>query len=635
MAPLTLLMTVFLISRFCCSSTFSQGSPRPRIEVTPTVIRESDTVQLSCVASQPPHRPPPAECSFYIQGVKETPLSSCQYSVTAQELLKRAKQRSPAEINITCSYMITDSQRRYPSETSRSASLTVLGPSPQMNVALKHESDVAHLNCGTHQLPPVSGCHFYFVGKEVDARHAASCHLTVRGRDLIRWQGQNLPIKLQMGCFYYEERGYGIRSLYDLGPSVEVTELPKPEVKVFPAVTGKSQTFHLSCEVYASSPASQCNFYFMGDQRITRTSASCQLSLTWKQIAQLTGQELYSPTDVTCFYTISSFPSDHSSSVSVEQLPIISVNNKAADGLTMITCEIYRHSADVISCNLFIAEHLFSKSKSKQSNKKDGHSNCIFYVSRADLLKHLQSARGEGVSCNYTVNTKPPTHSTRSAKYIIPGFPPTTKKPKTTSDPGFPLTTKKPKTTSDPAGYPLTTKKPKTTSDPGFPLTTKKPKTTSDPAGYPLTTKKPKTTSDPAVLSVPLLIILVVAPSILVIGLLACFLWRFQRSNPQRSKHNSNIIRQHQHVEMVPVPVSSTLTVADDPAGTYTMISTVPPASDEEKGDEQDVSNPYHVYSSISDMPSVTDQRDQTYSLLQDHRSGVTQNMTYSLPQMH
>ncbi|KAG5275101.1 hypothetical protein AALO_G00143560 [Alosa alosa] len=85
---------------------------------------------------------------------------------------------------------------------------------------------------------------------------------------------------------------------------------------------------------------------------------------------------------------------------------------------------------------------------------------------------------------------------------------------------------------------------------------------------------------------------------------------------------------------MVPIPVSITLTVADDPAGTCTMISTVPPASDEEKGDEQDVSNPYHVYSSISDMPSVTNQRDQTYSLQQDHRSGVTQNMTYSLLQM-
>ncbi|XP_041946469.1 uncharacterized protein LOC121707749 isoform X1 [Alosa sapidissima] len=340
----------------------------------------------------------------------------------------------------------------------------------------------------------------------------------------------------------------------------------------------------------------------MGDQSITRTSASCQLSLTGEQIAQLTGQELYSPTDVRCFYTISgvSYPSDHSSSVSVDKLPVISVNDQAADGHTMIMCEIYRHSIDVISCNLFIAEHLFSKSTSKKSNKKDGHSNCIFYVSRADLLKHLQSARAEGVSCNYTVNTKPPTHSPRSAKYIIPGFPPTTKKPQTTSDPASQVDA------------------------------TVSPTCTSNTENSEAVTPE----KNEAATQVPLLIILVVAPSILVIGLLACVLWRFQRSNPQRSKHNSNIIRQHQHVEMVPIPVSSTLTVADDPAGTCTMISTVPPASDEEKGDEQDVSNPYHVYSSISDMPSVTNQRDQTYSLQQDHRSGVTQNMTYSLLQM-
>lgn len=109
---------------------FILGYPQPNVEVTPTVIRESDTVQLSCVASQFPH---PSECSFYIE--KDTPsLTPCQHSVKAVDLLKRAKQKSPAEISISCSYVIAESWGRYPSETSRSASLTVLGKGPLRSV---------------------------------------------------------------------------------------------------------------------------------------------------------------------------------------------------------------------------------------------------------------------------------------------------------------------------------------------------------------------------------------------------------------------------------------------------------------------------------------------------------------------
>lgn len=97
-----------------------------------------------------------------------------------------------------------------------------------------------------------------------------------------------------------------------------------------------------------------------------------------------------------------------------EELPRISVNDE--DSLIMIMCETSRQSSDVSSCNLFIGEHLHNSTKSRPSSKIKEHSNCIFYVQRADLMNHLQ-----GVSCNYRVNTNPPTYSARSDKYIIPG----------------------------------------------------------------------------------------------------------------------------------------------------------------------------------------------------------------------
>lgn len=91
-----------------------------------------------------------------------------------------------------------------------------------LDAAIKHEGDVALLNCETPQPLPVSGCHFYFVGKEIDARHAASCQLILRGRDLIKWQDQNLPIRPHIGCYFYVNAGLGLRYPHDLSSSVTV-----------------------------------------------------------------------------------------------------------------------------------------------------------------------------------------------------------------------------------------------------------------------------------------------------------------------------------------------------------------------------------------------------------------------------
>lgn len=100
---------------------------------------------------------------------------------------------------------------------------------------------------------------------------------------------------------------------------IGVPELPAPKLRVFPAATGKREML-LSCEVSQSSPVSQCIFYFMGDQKITRPSSSCQFSLTQEQMAGLASQERPSLHEFRCYYTVAisgvSVPSDHSSNVS-------------------------------------------------------------------------------------------------------------------------------------------------------------------------------------------------------------------------------------------------------------------------------------------------------------------------------
>ncbi|XP_031424260.1 uncharacterized protein LOC116220555 isoform X4 [Clupea harengus] len=91
------------------------------------------------------------------------------------------------------------------------------------------------------------------------------------------------------------------------------------------------------------------------------------------------------------------------------------------------------------------------------------------------------------------------------------------------------------------------------------------------------------------------------------------------------------------------MPAHNTVRTVNDTAGTFSMTTstslTVAPEVDKREDifSEQDDANQYHVYNSISDTPSISNQGDPTYSLVQDHRSPVVtqQDMTYSLLQVH
>ncbi|XP_029631920.1 uncharacterized protein LOC115208196 isoform X2 [Salmo trutta] len=75
----------------------------PQLTVSSTVIRETESVQLSC------ETPPSiyvSHCYFYIEGEKNLPDHSCTQTTTGTELLKRAGPTFPAVVKVKCYYVV-------------------------------------------------------------------------------------------------------------------------------------------------------------------------------------------------------------------------------------------------------------------------------------------------------------------------------------------------------------------------------------------------------------------------------------------------------------------------------------------------------------------------------------------------
>ncbi|KAM9535874.1 uncharacterized protein ACWYII_040143 [Salvelinus alpinus] len=100
----------------------------PQLTVSSTVIRETESVQLSC---ETPPSLPVSHCYFYIEGGKNLPDSSCTQTITGTELLKRSGPTFPALVKVTCYYAVGKSQT---SPLSNPVSVTVQDPKPDITV---------------------------------------------------------------------------------------------------------------------------------------------------------------------------------------------------------------------------------------------------------------------------------------------------------------------------------------------------------------------------------------------------------------------------------------------------------------------------------------------------------------------
>ncbi|XP_064857772.1 mucin-2-like isoform X3 [Oncorhynchus nerka] len=125
----------------------------PQLTVSSTVIRETESVQLSC---ETPPSLPVSHCYFNIEGGKNLPDSLCTQTITGTELLKRSGPTFPAVVKVTCYYTVWKS---HTSPFSDPVSVTV------QDIAVNFEGYFNIICLIPGSVSPYTTCNLY-VGEE-------------------------------------------------------------------------------------------------------------------------------------------------------------------------------------------------------------------------------------------------------------------------------------------------------------------------------------------------------------------------------------------------------------------------------------------------------------------------------------
>ncbi|XP_062405730.1 uncharacterized protein LOC134096007 [Sardina pilchardus] len=198
-------VTTTLLIGYRTQNTKAQDIPQHSVKVDPAVIRQSDSVHLTCASSWPPK----SKCTFCINPlrlsgcVSEQYSESCTLALSGNNLLTWSHQRGIAEIKLSCLYNAgTQSEPQY-SHFSYYSTVTVVGP-PQLLVSpqLINEADTLNLACQTPQSSLVSQCFLSVGGKSISVV-MPSCQLQSTGKELIHWLGVRPPAQiLSLSCYY-------------------------------------------------------------------------------------------------------------------------------------------------------------------------------------------------------------------------------------------------------------------------------------------------------------------------------------------------------------------------------------------------------------------------------------------------
>ncbi|XP_076125348.1 uncharacterized protein LOC143104900 [Alosa pseudoharengus] len=114
--------------------------PKPNLKISPAVLRESSTVQMTC---EVPQSQSASLCLFYLDGIEAAPYNdpSCQMSLSGVQIQQWTRQSSPLEAKVGC-YYHTEGERT-PSDHSDYVSLTVLDILQKPNIKVLHDGFIS------------------------------------------------------------------------------------------------------------------------------------------------------------------------------------------------------------------------------------------------------------------------------------------------------------------------------------------------------------------------------------------------------------------------------------------------------------------------------------------------------------
>ncbi|XP_042257600.1 uncharacterized protein LOC121889589 isoform X2 [Thunnus maccoyii] len=300
------LLLVFLIYSF--HEMKAQASLPPKLTVNPQMITETDSVTLNC---QAPASVSVTECFFRTNG-KPAKSFPCMTTLTGTELLKITNQSPPAEVKVTCFYLVMN-----PSPDSDVSSIIIqpsLHPKLTVNPQMITETDSVTLNCQTPPSVSVSQCYFYTLSGGTIS--VLSCLQTLTGTELLKMAHQSLPTEIEVKCFYTAMFG----DTYSQSPHSDSSSITiqsqKPEMS-YQHFDGDSVLFTCSLPGSANHDT-RCNLYFGEASHPVKTTTIrremtstnqkfCQLTVSIDDL--LTHLRSVLRKDASCDYTLGSEPS--------------------------------------------------------------------------------------------------------------------------------------------------------------------------------------------------------------------------------------------------------------------------------------------------------------------------------------
>ncbi|XP_050930314.1 basement membrane-specific heparan sulfate proteoglycan core protein isoform X1 [Lates calcarifer] len=298
--------------------------PPPKLTVNPPVIAETDSVTLNC---QTPSSVSGSQCYFHFMRRKPSKTLSCLKTLTGTELLNITHQSSPAEVKVTCFYLVANH-----SPESNVSSISIQTPPPKLTVnpPVITETDSVTLNCQTPSSVSVSQCYIYTV-KEQTAK-VFPCVKTLTGTELLNMARQSSPAVVELTCYYTaEHRGGQYQSLHSNTSSITIQPLPPPKLTVNPQVITETDSVTLNCQTPFDS-VSQCFFHIVKEQTVR--VFSCLKTLPGTELLLMTHQSSPAVVNMTCYYSVNlgefSYTSPHSDissiTINIPPPPKLTVN---------------------------------------------------------------------------------------------------------------------------------------------------------------------------------------------------------------------------------------------------------------------------------------------------------------------
>ncbi|XP_038553352.1 flocculation protein FLO11-like isoform X6 [Micropterus salmoides] len=327
------------------SSIIVRTSLPPKLTVNPPIITETESVTMNC---QTPSSVSESQCFFYTLSGGTVSDSSCLKTLTGTELLKMAKQSSPAEVKVLCFYTVKLGELDSPSPHSDTSSITihsssvctpstkdspfpvstpnkasdsfsemraqaVLPPTLTVNPSVITETGSVTLNCQTPSSVSMSECYFRTVRGGPAKRF--SCLQKLTGTELLKITNQSSPAEVKVTCFYLYVSSSPDS---DVSSIIVRTSLP-PKLTVNPPIITETESVTMNCQTPSSVSESQCFFYTLSGGTVS--DSSCLKTLTGTELLKMANQSSPAEVKVLCFYTVKlgelDSPSPHSDTSSI------------------------------------------------------------------------------------------------------------------------------------------------------------------------------------------------------------------------------------------------------------------------------------------------------------------------------